>query len=142
MKYTLPILALLLAFIAPPTASAQASSPPAITINPVAGFSTLSQAINTLLTVAMFAGAVACLAYLVYGAFKYLTARDEAGKLEEARKTMINAAVGLLLLGLIVVIFQIVVALIPGMGSWFGGGGAGLGEGGGAAGGGLNQIAP
>lgn len=96
-----------------------AQTQPSITLKPVVGFSTLSQAINTLLTLAIFGGALACFIYLILGAFKYVTAQDDPSKTAAARQTIINAVVGLILLALIVVIFQIVVAIVPGLDQWF-----------------------
>ena len=84
----------------PSVAQSQATTPEPITIRPVIGFSTLSQAINTLMSVAMFGGALICLGYLILGAYKYLTAQDNAANTAAARQTMINAIIGLILLGL------------------------------------------
>lgn len=107
----------------PSVAQSQATTPEPITIRPVIGFSTLSQAINTLMSVAMFGGALICLGYLILGAYKYLTAQDNAANTAAARQTMINAIIGLILLGLIYVIFMVVVNLIPGLNNWFAGSG-------------------
>ena len=83
------------------------------------GFTSLSQAINTLVSVAFFAAALAAFFYLLIGAFKYIIAGSNEDKLRSARATMMHAVVGLILMGLVMVIFQIIVATIPGMDQFF-----------------------
>ena len=83
------------------------------------GFSTLSQAINTILSVIFFGSALAAFIFIVIGAFQYVTAGDDAAKTEKSRKTITNAVVGLILVALVYVIFQIVIRIVPGLSQWF-----------------------
>lgn len=83
------------------------------------GFTTLSQAINTILSVIFFGAALAAFVFIVLGAFQYVTAGDDASKTEKARKTITNAVVGLILVALVYVIFQIVIRIVPGLSQWF-----------------------
>lgn len=101
------------------SASTTYAQPQEITIRPVAGFSSLGQAVSTIVSVVMFGGALLCFGYLMYGAIKYITAGDNAANASGARQTMLNAIIGLFLLGLVFVIFQILVNIIPGLGQFF-----------------------
>ena len=86
------------------------------------GFTSLSQAINTIISVIFFGAALAAFVFIVLGAFQYVTAGDDATKTEKSRKTITNAVVGLILVALVYVIFQIVIRIVPGLSQWFGGG--------------------
>ena len=93
----------------------QASAPPPITIKPVIGFTSMQEAVATLMSVVGYVGALLCFFYLIWGAYKYLTAGDNAANTAAARQTMINAVIGLILLGMVVVIFNFVASFIPGL---------------------------
>ena len=84
------------------------------------GFTSLSQAINTIISVIFFGAALAAFVFIVLGAFQYVTAGDDATKTEKSRKTITNAVVGLILVALVYVIFQIVIRIVPGLSQWFG----------------------
>jgi hypothetical protein len=105
---TLMGLALLMSHIA----RAYASSPPPIFIRPVVGFTSAQDAMSTLLSVVAYVGGLLCFFYLVWGAYKYLTAGDNSANTAAARQTMLNAVIGLILLGLVVVLFRIVTQII------------------------------
>ncbi len=96
-------------------ATVQATQPPPIVIQPVIGFTSAQEAVATLMSVVGYVGALLCFAYLIWGAYKYLTAGDNASNTAAARQTMINAVIGLILLGLVVVIFNFVASFIPGL---------------------------
>lgn len=83
------------------------------------GFTSLSQAVNTLLSVAFFFAALATLFYLFLGALKYIVAGSDEAKLKSARSTMMHAIVGLIMMGLVMVFFQIIVSSIPGLDQYF-----------------------
>src|SRR5690606_2578870 len=83
------------------------------------GFTSLSQAVNTLLSAAFFFAAIAALFYLFLGAFKYILAGSDEAKLKNARSTMVHAIVGLILMGLVMVFFQVIVSAIPGLDQYF-----------------------
>ena len=90
-----------------------------IELIPVIGFTNLSQAINTFITAAIFFGALAAFLFILLGAFKYILAGDKPDGTKAARTTMVNAIVGLVLLGLVMVIFQFVIRLVPGLHQYF-----------------------
>lgn len=105
----------------PTKLSIQTSSDPLgpINIHIPFGFSTLSQAINTLLTAAIFFAALAALFYLFLGAFRYIIAGSDEAKIKSARATIVHAIVGLIMMGLVLVIFQVLVSTIPGLDQYF-----------------------
>ena len=109
------------------------AQPAPIEIQPVGGFASLQEALNTLIPVAAFIGGLLCFGYLLFGAYKYLTAGENASNVEAARKTIINAIIGLLLLGLVFIIFKVATEII-GIDSMFFGGGGGSGGVGGCSG--------
>jgi hypothetical protein len=104
-----------------------------ITITPSIGFTSLSQAINTMLDFLFFFGALACFFYIVLGAFKYVTAGDNSNAVSSARTTVTNAIIGLILLAVVFVAFQVIVRIIPGLSDFFQIGSSGGGGGGGGA---------
>lgn len=99
----------------PHRAMAQAEVPQPITIQPVIGFTSAQEALTTLMSVVGFVGALLCFFYIVWGAYKYLTAGDNAANTAAARQTILNAVIGLVLLGMVVVIFNFVASFIPGL---------------------------
>jgi glucose uptake protein GlcU len=86
-------------------------------------FHSVSQAINTFISVLFFGAALAAFVFIVIGAFQYVTAGDDAAKTEKSRKTITNAVVGLILVALVYVIFQIVIRIVPGLSDFFAEGG-------------------
>lgn len=86
-----------------------------INLQPEYGFTSLNQAVNTLVSVIFFFGGLAAFFYLLLGAFKYIIAGDDENKTKGARATMIHAIVGLILLGMVMVIFQVMASAIPGL---------------------------
>jgi hypothetical protein len=84
------------------------------------GFGNLSQALNTIVAVVFFGGALAAFVFIVIGAFRYLTSGDSDAGTKAARVMITNAVVGLILLALVYVIFQIIIRVVPGLQSVFG----------------------
>src|SRR5690606_33215084 len=85
-----------------------------IQLIPVFGFSNISQTINTVITAVMFFAAIVAFVFIVIGAFRYVSAGENAAGTEAARKIITNAVVGLILVALVYVIFQIVIRVVPG----------------------------
>ena len=83
------------------------------------GFSSIGQAISTLITFAIFLGAIIAFIFIVIGAFRYVSAGEDAGGTKAARTIITNAVVGLILLALVYVIFQIVIRVVPGLSQFF-----------------------
>ncbi len=98
-----------------------------ITIQPVTPFTTPQQAIDMLIPALLGAGALACFAYILYGAYKYITAGDAPANVSAARQTIINACIGLILLALSFVIWQFVLGM-TGIGSSNGTGNTSTGQ--------------
>ena len=111
IKIRAVVLSGIMALLASP-GQVQATTPPSITIKPVIGFTSLQEAIARLLPIVFFVGGLLCFIYLLWGAYKYLTAGDNAANTAAARQTMINAVIGLILLALVVVIFNIVASIV------------------------------
>lgn len=64
----------------------------------------------------LLVGTIAVLVYLLMGAFKWITAGGEKGKIEEARTMMTQAIVGIVLLAAVFAIYSLVLNFI-GLGS-------------------------
>ncbi len=94
-------------------------SPPEIKIHPVIGFSSINQAVGTLIGFAFLGGAALAFYFIVMGAIKYISAGENPNNTTAARQTIQNAVVGLFILGCIYVIFLLAVNLIPGLGQFF-----------------------
>src|SRR5690606_17073766 len=92
-----------------------------VALMPTFGFSNLSQAINTVITAVMFFAAIVAFVFIVIGAFRYVSAGENAAGTEAARKIITNAVVGLILVALVYVIFQIVIRVVPGLSNFFNG---------------------
>ena len=90
-----------------------------INLQPQYAFTSLNEAVNTLVSAIFFFGALAAFFYLLMGAFKYIIAGGDEAKLKGARDTMVHAVVGLILLGLVMVIFQVIASAIPGLDQYF-----------------------
>lgn len=96
-----------------------AATPPTIVLQPVIGFSSIGQATNTLISAAFLGGALLTFFYIIRGAFKYVTAGDNAANTQAARSTIQNAVIGLIILACVYVLFKIMVGIIPGLGQFF-----------------------
>lgn len=79
-----------------------------ITIQPIGTFDDAPSAAGTIVNILLFVGAVACFAYIVYGGFKYVTSGDSSDNTAAARRTILNAVIGLFVLAASFVIWQIV----------------------------------
>jgi hypothetical protein len=83
------------------------------------GFTSIGQAMSTIISFVIFLGALIAFVFLVIGAFRYVSAGDDAAGTKAARTIITNAVVGLILLALVYVIFQIIIRVIPGLSSFF-----------------------
>lgn len=90
-----------------------------IGLNAGFGFSTIGQALNTVISIIFLVAGLAAFVYILLGAFNYLTAGDDTAKTEKARKMITNAVVGLILVALVYVIWLVVINLVPGLSQFF-----------------------
>lgn len=104
-----------------PVAWAQDAPPPpaAITIQPIGGFHSINQAAGLLVAVVFLGGAGFALFYIIKGAIAYISAGDNPANATKGRQTIQYAVIGLVVLGLIFVIFKFVTGLVPGIGAFF-----------------------
>ncbi len=70
-----------------------------------------NQVITDVVNIVLAVAAIAAFLFILWGAFKYVTAGDDSSKTEAARKTITNAVVGLILVALSFVIWVIVINL-------------------------------
>lgn len=83
------------------------------------GFNSLPQAISTLIALLFFGSGLVAFFYILRGAMMYVTAGEESSQTSKARTMMTNAVIGLVILGLVWVIWLMAINLIPGMGDFF-----------------------
>lgn len=83
------------------------------------GFTDAPTTINTVINIILSIAGLAAFVFILWGAFDYVTAGDDAGKTEKARKKITNAVVGLILVALAFVIWSIVINLV-GLDGFFG----------------------
>ena len=83
------------------------------------GFTTLSQAINTIISLIFLGAGLLAFFFILMGAFNYLSAGDDSSKTEKARKQITNAVIGLILVALVYVIWLIAINLVPGLDAFF-----------------------
>jgi hypothetical protein len=86
---------------------------------PPFGFTSLDQAINTLLPVIFIVAALAAFFYMLYAGLRFITSGGSDEGTKAARMIFRNVIIGLLLLGLASVLFRFISALIPGMSAYF-----------------------
>jgi hypothetical protein len=110
-----------LLLLSPASVWAQEASvdPPEIKIQPIVGFSSINQAVGTIIGVVFFGAALLAFFYIVQGALKYVSAGDNAANTQAARQTIQNAVIGLFIIGVVYLIFKVTVSLIPGLGTFF-----------------------
>lgn len=89
------------------------------------GFDSLSDAVNTLVTIIFFVAGLVAFLFILWGAVNYIMAGDDASKTEAARKRITNAVVGLILVALVYVIWLIAAQIFGIEGLLTGGGGGG-----------------
>lgn len=100
--------------------STQSPQLPVAPINPPPfGYTSLDQAINTLIPVVFLVGGLAAFFYLLYAGLRYITSGSSDEGTKAARTIFKNVIVGLLLLGMVGVLFRFITALVPGMGQFF-----------------------
>lgn len=90
-----------------------------INLDQTIGFTSLGQFISTVFTFAVFGAAIAAFAFITLGAFKYITAGSSTENTQGARRTIVNAVVGLVLMGLVIVFYQLLIQVIPGLDQFF-----------------------
>lgn len=83
--------------------------PGATDATPDAAFGSL---ISQILNIALIAGVIAVLFFLILGAFEWLTAGGDASKVTKAREKMTNAVIGLVVLVSVVAIMMFVQTLL------------------------------
>jgi hypothetical protein len=83
------------------------------------GFGSIQQALSTVISLIFLVAGLAAFVYILLGAFNYLTAGDDSGKTEKARKMITNAVVGLILVALVYVIWLVAINLVPGLSEFF-----------------------
>lgn len=68
-------------------------------------------AVSNVVNLLLFGAAIVAFIFILWGAFKYVMAGDDASKTQAARSTITNAVVGLILVALSFVIWLIVLNL-------------------------------
>lgn len=89
-----------------------------ISVPPI-GFTSLDQAINTLVPAIFVGAALVAFFYMLYAGLRYITSGGGDEGTKAARTIFKNVIIGLLLLSLLFVFFRFLVALIPGMSDLF-----------------------
>lgn len=98
----------------------QAQSLPIGQINPPPfGYTSLDQAINTILPVIFIGAALAAFFYMLYAGLRFITSGGSDEGTKAARLIIKNVVIGLLLLALVSVLFRFITALIPGLDQYF-----------------------
>ncbi|MBM4401661.1 MAG: hypothetical protein FJ044_00250 [Candidatus Cloacimonetes bacterium] len=97
-----------------PEAHALTPGYPTIRIpTPIGGIKgTLGDWINLLINWAVALGAIVTIAYIVWGGFDYVTAGDDAKKVEAARAKITNGVIGLIIIASAWVIFRLLVSIL------------------------------
>jgi hypothetical protein len=90
-----------------------------ITLQPAFGFTTIGQALSTIISIIFLVAGLLAFVFILLGAFSYLTAGDDSAKTQKARTQITNAVVGLILVALVYVIWLLAINLIPGMKVFF-----------------------
>ena len=83
------------------------------------GFSSLPQAIQTVVTLVFIGAGLLVLGYLLYGAITYISVGDDSSRANQGRQRMISALIGLIVLALIFVTWLLIINLIPGVSDFF-----------------------
>ena len=83
------------------------------------GFSSLPQAINTIIALIFLVAGLVAFFFILLGAFNYLTAGDSSEKTGKARSMITNAVIGLILVALVYVIWLVAINLVPGLSDFF-----------------------
>lgn len=86
---------------------------------PSVGFTSLNQAINTLVSLVFFLAALLAFFYLLYAGLRFITSGGSDEGTKAAKTIFKNVIIGLLLLALVGVFFRFAIALIPGLGQFF-----------------------
>lgn len=80
---------------------------------PTGGFQGgLGELVSTGINWAVAIGAVATLAFIIFGGFKYVTAGDDAEKAEGGRSAITNGVIGLIIIASAFAIFKLLVNIL------------------------------
>lgn len=89
------------------------TSDPNCLADPVVARGLLSDTVSMVLNLVLIGGAFAAFAMFIYGAFRYMSARDDPAKTKKARDSMQYAVVGLIIMSLVYVFILIYNGLFP-----------------------------
>lgn len=114
MKEKIKKLASFLPAIIPPVHAQISPGYPTIKIpTPIGGLKgSIGDWINILINYAVALGAIVTLAYIVMGGFNYVTAGDDAKKVQAARDGITNGVIGLIIIASTWVIFRLIVKVL------------------------------
>lgn len=87
-------------------------------INPAANVSSFATLVNVLGPIAMVIGGGICLTFLIWGAFVYLTSAGEPEKVQQAKRTITYALIGLIVM-ICSVLFVNIITHVLGVNSFF-----------------------
>lgn len=87
-------------------------------VNPVARVGTIATLMNVIGPIAMTIGGVICLVMLLWGGFIYLTSGGEPEKLQQGRRTITYAIIGLIIM-ICSVLFVNLITYVLGVKSYF-----------------------
>lgn len=86
---------------------------PANLQDPVSARNLLSGVISMGINILLIAGAFAAFGMFIFGAFRYMTAKDDPAKTKKARDTMQYAIVGLIIMSMVYVFLVIYNNILP-----------------------------
>ena len=72
----------------------------------------LPSAIMTIINYVLVIVGVVALAYLVYGGFLYITSHGDSGQVDQAKSTIINAVIGIVVIGVAAALVNFVVGAV------------------------------
>ena len=72
----------------------------------------LPTAIITIVNYVLIIVGVLALAYLVYGGFLYITSHGDSGQVDEAKSTIVNAVIGIVVIGVAAALVNFVVGAV------------------------------
>lgn len=86
---------------------------------PAIGFTSLDQAINTLIPALFVFAALAAFFYLLYAGLRFITSGGSDEGTKAARTIFKNVIIGLFLMAMVFVVFRFITGLVPGMSQYF-----------------------
>lgn len=88
------------------------------TVNPAAKVSSIATLMDVIAPIAMVIGAFICLAMLIWGGFTYLTSAGEPDKLQQGKRTLTYAIIGVILMISAVLLVNLITYIL-GVNSFF-----------------------